>query len=78
MTTVIMLEFLHWFVTKMRGRRVLLLLDNFSAHNTAVELLQQAKGLENVRYVQYTFVWPDNHCRDGVDDNGAPIQAGYQ
>lgn len=78
MTTVIMLEFLRWFVIKMRGRKVLLLLDNFSAHNAAVELLQQAKGLENVRYVPYTVVWPDDSCRDGVDDDGAPIQAGYQ
>ena len=39
MTGTIMAEFLYWFNRKMHGRKVLLLLDNFSAYNTGVELV---------------------------------------
>ncbi|ODQ69189.1 hypothetical protein LIPSTDRAFT_76436 [Lipomyces starkeyi NRRL Y-11557] len=36
MTTVIMEEWLRWFDSKMVGRKVALLMDNFSAHEAAV------------------------------------------
>jgi hypothetical protein len=49
MTGLIMEEFLHWFDNKMRGRKVLLLLDNFSGHELGVELVGGLDGLENVR-----------------------------
>ena len=38
MTAVICLEFLQWFDQQMRGRNVLLLMDNFSGHELAVQL----------------------------------------
>ena len=36
MTTVIMLDWLTWFDKRMSGRKVLLLIDGFSAHKAAV------------------------------------------
>jgi hypothetical protein len=35
----------------MRGRTVLLLIDNFSAHELATELVSGLKGLENTRVI---------------------------
>jgi hypothetical protein len=50
MTTKIMLEYLEWFDLKIRGRKVLLLMDNFSAHECAVKTLEQSdKQLQNIR-----------------------------
>lgn len=40
MTTLIMEEYLRWFDSQMSGRKVLLLMDNFSDHNAAFELIQ--------------------------------------
>ena len=37
MKTDIMLEWLYWFDQQVTGRKVLLLMDNFSAHVAAVE-----------------------------------------
>jgi hypothetical protein len=46
-----MLEWLHWFDNRMHGKKVLLLLDNFPAHELAVQFLEDAKetggGLQN-------------------------------
>jgi hypothetical protein len=48
MTGVICAEFLRWFNNKMRGRKVLLLMDNFSGHELGVELVGGKTGLSNV------------------------------
>src|SRR5579862_2646679 len=47
----IMIEYLRWFNTRMRsqGKHVLLLMDNFSAHELAVELIEEAKELTNTK-----------------------------
>lgn len=44
----IMLQWLQAFVNRMRGRKVLLLIDNFPAHCLAVEIMEENGGLENV------------------------------
>ena len=49
MTGMIMEEYLWWFDAKMRGRKVLLLLDNFSGHELGVELVGGLDGLDNTR-----------------------------
>lgn len=40
MKTDIMVEWLYWFDQQVTGRKVLLLMDNFSAHTAAVEALK--------------------------------------
>ena len=49
MTTKIMLEWLSWFDRQVAPRNVLLLMDNFSAHEAAVESLVVEAALKNVR-----------------------------
>jgi hypothetical protein len=49
MTGLIMEEYLRWFDNKMQGRKVLLLLDNFSGHELGVELVGGLQGLTNTR-----------------------------
>jgi hypothetical protein len=49
MTGIIMAEFLRWFDRQMRGRKVLLLLDNFSGHELGVQLVGGLEGLTKVR-----------------------------
>ena len=49
MTTVIMLDWLTWFDKRMQGRRVLLLLDSFSAHSAALRTLTESNTLKNIR-----------------------------
>ena len=51
MTGLIMEEYLRWLDNKMRaeGRKVLLLLDNFSGHELGVQLVGGLEGLDNVR-----------------------------
>jgi hypothetical protein len=49
MNSVIFKEFLLDFDRKMEGRSVLLLMDNFSAHELAVEELLEAKLLRNTK-----------------------------
>ena len=54
MNHYIMIEYLRWFNTCMRsqGKQVLLLMDNFSAHELAVELIEEAKELTNTKVMQ--------------------------
>ena len=48
MTTQLFIEFLHWFDRKMTGRKVALLMDNFSAHQAAAaDLLAGQNALQN-------------------------------
>lgn len=47
MTTSIMEEWLSWFDDRMEGRRVLLLLDRFNPHLTAVANIRATKGFKN-------------------------------
>ena len=51
MTGLICEEYLRWLNTEMRGqgRKVLLLMDNFSGHELAVQLVGGVQGLSNVR-----------------------------
>jgi hypothetical protein len=51
MTGMIMEEYLGWFNNKMcsQGRKVLLLMDNFSGHELGVQLIGGKQGLSNVR-----------------------------
>ena len=51
MTGVICEEFLRWFDHKMQGRKVLLLIDNFSGHELATLLVGGIHGLQNTRVV---------------------------
>ncbi len=47
----IMMEWLQWFDARMKipGKKVLLLMDNFSAHELEVELLEEAQTLTNTK-----------------------------
>lgn len=48
MTSEIMIEWLYWFDRHVQGRKVLLLMDNFSAHTSAVETIKGTRPLQNV------------------------------
>ncbi len=47
MTGSIMEAWLRWFDQRMSGRRVLLLMDNFSAHHSALDAINAMGGLQN-------------------------------
>ena len=49
MTALIMKEYLCWLNNKMRYRKILLLLDNFSGHELGVQLVGGLEGLPNIR-----------------------------
>lgn len=51
MRAKIMIEYLHWFDRKMRGRKVVLLLDNFSAHELGVKEIGGTTALKNTLIV---------------------------
>src|SRR5438067_1771832 len=57
MTHYIMKDFLHWFDDRMilKGKKALLLMDNFSAHELAVEQMEEARELKmtKVRNTSY-------------------------
>jgi hypothetical protein len=63
MTGIIFEEYLRWLNRKMRGqrRKVLLLIDNFSAHELGVQLVGGEEGLSHVRIAwlpkNTTSVW---------------------
>jgi hypothetical protein len=44
-------EYLQWLNNKVQGegRKVLLLIDNFSSHELAIQLVSSLQGLSNVR-----------------------------
>ena len=62
-TGLICEEYLRWLNNKIRGerRKVLLLIDNFSGHELAVQLVGGLQGLSNVRIAwlppNTTSVW---------------------
>lgn len=47
MRSDIMIEYLHWFDRRMKGRKVALLLDNFSAHELGVKRIGGVTALRN-------------------------------
>lgn len=49
MTGIICEEYLQWLDNRMQGRKVLLLMDNFSGHELGVQLVGGLEGLQNVR-----------------------------
>ena len=63
MTGLICEEYLRWLNNKIqsKGRKVLLLIDNFSSHELAVQLVGGLQGLSNVRIawlpLNTTSVW---------------------
>jgi hypothetical protein len=66
MTTEICIEWLMWFDQRMSGRKVLLLMDNLSAHEAAVEALQG-----QLRNTQVEFLRKDSNlvrqpCEQGI------------
>jgi hypothetical protein len=53
MTTVIMEEWLRWFDSKMRGRKVVLLMDNFKPHEIAVSSIEAS----TVQLQNTSIIW---------------------
>lgn len=52
MTTPIFEEFLRWFDKRMTGRKVVLLMDNFSAHENALRIIEASgQPLQNTRVI---------------------------
>lgn len=49
MTGIIFIEYLQWFDRKMTGRKVLLLIDGFSAHEATIKQLDYDNFLLNTR-----------------------------
>ncbi len=48
MVGTLMQEYLHWFDRQMRGRKVVLLLDNFSAHEFGVNALSSYGDIRKI------------------------------
>jgi len=73
MTTAIMKEYLLWFWSylqaKKPGKRVLLLLDNHSAHTAAVEALQEEKSVI-FNTIEVVFLPPNTTSRYQPCDQG--------
>lgn len=53
MTIQIFIEFLRWFDMKMNGRKVALLIDNFSAHQAAAAEILLLYGFLRTHWKQY-------------------------
>jgi hypothetical protein len=51
MNAQIFREWLYWFDAKMEGRKVALLIDNFSAHESGLEIVKKEGGLSNVEVI---------------------------
>jgi len=80
MTTAIMVDWLQWFDRQMSGRKVLLLMDNFSAHLAAVnelEAMPLGSGLKNTEVV---FLPPNTTSKLQPLDQGiiAAFKARYR
>jgi len=58
MTGVICKEYLQWLNNKMRGegRKILLLMDNFSGYELAVQIVGGLEGLSHVRISYYQIL----------------------
>lgn len=48
MVTDLMVDWLYWFERHVGNRKVLLLMDNFSAHKVAIELIEQHRPFQNI------------------------------
>jgi hypothetical protein len=44
-------EWLYWFDSRMEGGKVAHLIDNYSAHESGLEMVQEEVGLENVEAI---------------------------
>lgn len=70
MTTVIMIPWLRWFDQQVTGRKVILLMDNFSAHTAAAELLE-AQGPEfGLKNTEIVFLPPNSTSKLQPLDQG--------
>jgi hypothetical protein len=59
MTAVLFMEYLHWFDAQMQGRKVLLLVDGFSAHESAVKQMQEEAGENYLVHTTVRFLPPN-------------------
>ena len=48
MNGTIFREYLYWFNARMVNRKVILLIDGFSAHESGLQLIETEGGLSNV------------------------------
>ena len=56
MTRGFFLEYLAWFDGQMVGRKVLLLIDSFSAHESTVKQLQEDKAIPSLKNTRVEFL----------------------
>jgi hypothetical protein len=66
----IFLEWLRWFDNEVSGRRVLLLMDNFSAHTAAVATLEALPPSQRLQHVQIVWLPPNSTSRYQPLDQG--------
>jgi hypothetical protein len=66
MTTEICIEWLLWFDQRMRGRKVLLLMDNLSAHEAAVGALQGQLRNTQVEFLRKDPNSVQQPCEQGI------------
>jgi hypothetical protein len=80
MVTGIMVDWLKWFDSQMAGRKVILLLDNFSAHTAAVSELEALPAGSGLTNTEICFLPPNATSRLQPLDQGiiAAFKARYR
>ncbi|KAF2164155.1 hypothetical protein M409DRAFT_25501 [Zasmidium cellare ATCC 36951] len=80
MTGPIMLQWLRWFDSQMSGRRVVLVMDNFSAHETAVNELDTLPAEYGLRNTEVVWLPPNTTSKSQPLDQGiiATFKACYR
>lgn len=80
MTGPIMLEWLQWFDSQMSGRKVVLLMDNFSAHQTAANNLSTLPTEYGLRNTEIVWLPPNTTSKSQPLDQGiiATFKACYR
>lgn len=80
MVTEIMVDWLRWLDRRMYGRRVILLLDNFSAHECAVAILEALPAGSGLQNTEICWLPPNSTSRLQPLDQGiiASFKAKYR
>lgn len=80
MTGPLMLQWLQWFDSQMNGRKVILLMDNFSAHQSAVNELYAMPSEYGLRNTEIAWLPPNTTSRAQPLDQGviATFKACYR